>query len=119
SSTFLNPFSGQLVDIKTVYSKRVKASEKKALNLGIHYYQYDVPSTQLISLSIQSGAFSRFKVDENISNKKFEELYTLFITNSVNKKIADDVLIYTENSDTLGVITLKCKKNMGEIGILA
>jgi dTDP-4-amino-4,6-dideoxy-D-galactose acyltransferase len=47
------------------------------------------------------------------------KLYHLWIKNSVNKKIATDVLVYIENKHEQGLITLNIKDNYGNIGLFS
>ncbi|TAG85565.1 MAG: hypothetical protein EAZ20_14805, partial [Bacteroidetes bacterium] len=74
-------------------------------------YENKNESEDLISLALQSGEFSRFKIDknfeqENLKQHTFEKLYTIWIENSVNKKIAKNVIIQQENQKIVGVLTL-------------
>ncbi|TAE74856.1 MAG: GNAT family N-acetyltransferase [Bacteroidetes bacterium] len=87
-------------------------------------YENKNESEDLISLALQSGEFSRFKIDknfeqENLKQHTFEKLYTIWIENSVNKKIAKNVIIQQENQKIVGVLTLGIKNNRADIGILA
>lgn len=76
----------------------------------------DFKSEKLERISIQSGEYSRFNLDRKIPEKKFEELYRIWIEKSVSRQLADEVLVYT--SDLLGMITLKQKEDSAEIGLL-
>ena len=82
---------------------------------------YDHPSVneRLLSLALQSGIYSRFRMDVNFKNGEFERLYSVWIEKSVTREIADDVLIYEENEQELGVATLGSKNGVGEIGLFA
>src|SRR5690606_27723077 len=66
-----------------------------------------------------SGVYSRFKVDERIEKDKFEEMYALWMTNSLNRTIAHEVLVFLENSVPSGFVTLGEKKDRADIGIIA
>ena len=74
---------------------------------------------KLIDLSIQSGIYSRFNIDKKIGKEKFQQLYTLWMVNSINLKIAKDVLVYTEMKDLAGFVTLGEKNNQADIGIIS
>ena len=117
--SFLTDIGGQLVDVKTTYQKSLQSLRNDRSYNEVKAFEGKVPSEKLVSLSIQSGAFSRFKIDENISNKKFKELYSLMIANSVNKSIAHDVFIYEEDNEITGVVTIKYEGEVGKIGIIA
>lgn len=85
----------------------------------IELYQSSTPTPQLISLSIQSGLYSRYKLDPNFKNHEFERLYTAWVENSVNKKIADYTYVYKEENTVLGFVTLKIDGKRGQIGLIA
>ena len=68
---------------------------------------------------MESGRFSRFYVDDNIPKYKYNELYGLWIINSVSKQIADVVLVCKIKSSIIGFVTLKIKNDFGAIGIIA
>lgn len=74
---------------------------------------------RVINLALQSGIYSRFKVDPHFINNEFTKLYSVWIKRSINKEIAREVLVYIENNIEVGLITLGEKNNRGDIGILA
>jgi len=107
-----------LVDKKITYAKSINS------DLGIHksitsIEQNTFHKDKLIDLSIQSGIYSRFNVDRRIDKEKFEEMYALWMINSINHKIAKEVLVFTENNDLAGFVTLGEKNNRADIGIIA
>ena len=112
----LHQYNGKLVDKKVTLAFDVIDHIKFENNKEIE----DVSRINdcLIKLSIESGYYSRFKLDSNFQSSKFEEMYTKWIENSVSRKIADHVLVFNKNK---GVLTLKHSKNNYEsmIGLLA
>ena len=46
-------------------------------------------------------------------------MYTLWMINSINRKIAKEVLVFTEGNDIAGFVTLGEKNNRADIGIIA
>jgi len=113
----LSSYTLKLVDKKITYVKKI--SPKQLDIKDIKKYELDYPNKNLIDLAIESGIYSRFNTDKNIKKEKFQELYKQWITNSVNKKIAKEVLTYNEGEDIAGMITLGEKNNKGDIGIIA
>lgn len=105
----------KLKDQKLVYSKEL--SSKKDDNMSIVEYDGAI-NDQLLKLAFESGAFSRFKLDDQL-NHKFEELYSKWLENSLNKKFADLVLVYAEEEKILGFITVKLNVDHGLIGLIA
>lgn len=114
--THSNSFEVKLVDKKITYLKKVelfKASE------FISPYQSGDVQEDLLNLALESGHCSRFNVDENIGRQKFEALYTEWITASVSKKMADEVLVYSKAGGIQGFITIGQKIGRVDIGLIA
>jgi dTDP-4-amino-4,6-dideoxy-D-galactose acyltransferase len=115
----IHPARIELVDEKVTYQKEV--SSEIPNNEAIYSYPKDGEITDvLISLAIESGQQSRFKKDSNIPKEKFTDLYRLWITNSVKRKLADEVLVYKTNDKIIGLITIsKNEDESAQIGIIA
>jgi dTDP-4-amino-4,6-dideoxy-D-galactose acyltransferase len=112
---------GILVDHKITYLIDLKTKAIDANKNTIETYTETLPSPELIALAFESGKYSRFRVDPNITEKQFEDIYRQWITNSVNHTVADDVLVIRD-SDTkkiLGMVTVGEKNQRGDIGLLA
>jgi dTDP-4-amino-4,6-dideoxy-D-galactose acyltransferase len=114
---FAEENNGKLVDIKTTYSIHLTKNECFANN-SIEILEDKEPNKQLLNLGIQCGAYSRFSIDKNISHEKFEELYRLWIINSVKKSLADDVLVYKFQDRIVGLVTVYEKEKIGNIGLI-
>lgn len=113
----LSAYKMKLVDRKIIYTKKILKNDLEISH--IIKYELNYPSQDLINLAIESGIHSRFNIDENIEKEKYQELYKQWIINSVNKKIAKEVLIYLEEGKTAGMVTLGEKNKKGNIGIIA
>lgn len=72
-----------------------------------------------IHLALLSGEFSRFKLDTGFKNNEFEKLYREWIIQSVNHKIADEVLVYRISGINAGLITLRHFQDFSNIGLIA
>ena len=121
SENLLIGFSDFLQDTKITYTKEVSNNEfvvKETLG-DIVRYDFDYIDKNLLDLAIQSGAYSRFKKDANIPNSKFENLYYLWVQNSINKKIADQIFVVFNNDIISGFITVKKKGYICKIGLIA
>jgi dTDP-4-amino-4,6-dideoxy-D-galactose acyltransferase len=114
---FAKENNGKLVDIKTTYSIHLAEYEYIADD-SIENFENKEPNQQLLNLGIQCGAYSRFSFDKNIPRKKFEELYRLWIINSVKKSMADDVLVYKFQDRMVGLVTVYEKEKIGNIGLI-
>ncbi|MBS1782049.1 MAG: GNAT family N-acetyltransferase [Bacteroidetes bacterium] len=110
--------SVKLIDKKTIYVKTINPK------LEIHPSIISVDSStqyldQLINLALQSGVYSRFNIDKNFEKGKFEEMYKLWLVNSLSRKIAKEVLVYQVGNQIAGFVTIGDKNNRADIGIIA
>ncbi|MDX2002623.1 MAG: GNAT family N-acetyltransferase [Chitinophagales bacterium] len=71
----------------------------------------------LLELAYQSGVYSRFRLDKQIPETKFREMYQSWTQNSVNHRIADKVLVYDDNG-LKGFVTVKNGPEAASIGLL-
>jgi len=107
-----------LADIKLTYQKTLENIINSDFS-SISEYSFEYDINQLYELGIQSGHTSRFCIDP-LFNPYFEDMYKLWVDNSVSKKIADRVFIY-KNFDLrpIGMVTCKIKDEIGQIGLIA
>ena len=130
------PVLGTLVDIKTTYSCLLNSLDKSKLcesafvQLGanIRIRKHDklreqALSSDLRNLAIASGVWSRFNIDKNIPNDGYEAMFEAWISNSINRSLADEVFIaYDISGDKdkeVGFITVKRRGHSVNIGLLA
>lgn len=118
SSESINKLSNSLQDVKITFKRPVKFNNKICIE-NIETYNLNYVENELRDLAIQSGHFSRFKKDKKIPLFKYEELYNLWIQNSVSKKIADETFIILINNKIAGFITVKIIKQICKIGLIA
>lgn len=119
SNSSFESFSGLLVDKKVTFFKKISETDSFEGSQFIKPFNRDYASDKLKSIALQSGIYSRFNVDPNFTNREFEKLYLEWINKSIQKEIAREVLVYYENNDEKGLITLGFKDNSGSIGLLA
>ncbi len=115
----LNKINARLVDQKITYHMNIDQSVISTVDSHIEQFESNYPTQQLINLSLQSGLYSRYKIDPAFRNNEFEKLYLAWIENSVNKKMADYTLIYNEKGNELGFVTLKISDHSAQIGLIA
>jgi len=106
-----------LVDKKTTFYQKIEPKQYQ-LDSNIEIYNQNTLTPELIELALQSGEFSRFKVDKNFPAGSFEKLYTKWIENSVNKQFDDAVYVYKIENKIVGLLTLKDKQNIGTISLI-
>jgi len=111
----------QLVDEKVTYLMDVSILKEIKDNLSyVHSYFSSNKDSEVISIGIQSGIYSRFYIDPKFSKAKFKELYTIWMKKSIDRQIADEVIVYRTNKNEIaGVITLGEKNSNADIGIIA
>jgi dTDP-4-amino-4,6-dideoxy-D-galactose acyltransferase len=110
-------FLSKLIDQKVIFGKTLKEGSDQ--NANIFEYSGETVTPKLYNIALESGKYSRFKIDNKLPYDSYEKLYKKWIEKSVSGQIADKVFVYSENNDLLGMITLKLKDDHGEIGLLA
>ncbi len=73
----------------------------------------------LQELAYESGKYSRFNLDGNFAERQFKNLYNLWITNSLNRQFADDVLVVYSQEKIAGFVTYKVNQEIATIGLIA
>ena len=116
----LEPFA--LVDEKVVFRKdnidllvpQPSGNRIVSFDRGRHDEQ------QMIDLALESGKYSRFNVDPNFQKNEYSRLYTEWILNSINGKLAFDVIVALANQQILGFTTIaKIDDDLADIGLVA
>lgn len=75
---------------------------------------------ELKKLALESGLYSRFKIDKNFKNGEFESLYIRWIENAINDELTFDIIVAVKNNKIVGFATLNKKKDfLADIGLLA
>ncbi len=74
---------------------------------------------ELKQLAIASGEQSRFAIDPRFPRHSFEALYVEWMRKSLTRELADDVLVARAGGSIAGVVTVKTRCLVGEIGLLA
>lgn len=108
----------RLVDEKVTYSMDISGLE--TLSSGLVYSCLGSPmDNDLEALALESGKYSRFRIDDKIPREKFEGLYRLWMVNSLNGKFAKDVFAYVDSGRKLGMASVDVRNEEGWIGIIA
>lgn len=114
-NNIFSPHLSILVDHKRVYShnmhKNTEVSSCVCEFSGCPHLLYD--------LAFQAGVESRFKLDTNFGQKKFEKLYIKWVEESVKKVMADCIYVYKEEEKICGFVTLKLNMDDVTIGLIA
>jgi len=115
--TVLNQFNGRLVDRKCLYSKTINTDDSCESN-AIEYQLTEL-TNDLESLALLSGTHSRFRLDKGFDNADFHRLYSIWMTRSLKKEIADKIFVVAESDKVMGMITLQLVEHVGHIGLCA
>ena len=112
-------------DTKLVFSKSL-GSKKDNLNPiystheDLSDYMIDKWYPDLLELAFSSGIFSRFRLDPGFRNNEFKRLYTEWLDQSINKIIADKVIVSRgQNNEITGFVTYKESEKSVKIGLIA
>ncbi len=113
--------SGFLADRKTTYLIDLEGAPGMACggDWVMEEYAGAAPNDELVSLALQAGAYSRFRIDPRMPDGKFVALYKRWIESSVNRKIADTVLVVRHSGRIVGMVTVGEKNGRGDIGLIA
>lgn len=109
-------------DRKITYSKNFTSDkvhlEQSPLDISPYAEMHD-NKEELLLLGVKSALYSRFNLDPNIPQSKFEELFRLWTEKSLLKISAREVFVAREQGKICGMITLVDKGGIGNIGLLA
>lgn len=107
-------------DYKLIYTKKRSVCNAVYVNEEIVSYRGKSYGKDLEEIAIASGFFSRYHQDPEFPDEKFEDLYKLWLANSVNGELATDVLVQIDHKKRpKGLITYKVEKESASIGIIA
>ena len=111
--------SAFLVDEKVTYASEINKDITLFKDISINAYGPGEADPVIKKLAIQSGIYSRFKIDSHFRSNEFERLYTEWIEKSVRKEISDEVMVYRIGAEIKGFVTIKVRNNTGTIGLIA
>lgn len=111
-------FCKTYTDVKITFEKELTSSSLKVKNSKIILNPNISHTSKLIDLSLQSGVYSRFKLDPNFKESSFKELYKKWITNAINKE-TEQLLVYVLDNEIKGILTFSESNNYAKIGLLS
>jgi len=111
-------FASGFVSSKVIFTANIDTDNRSDNNVR-EYISVSV-TEQMYDLALESGRYSRFKLDVKFPSGSYEKLYGKWIENSVNGTISDKVFVFDRENNILGLVTLKIKEGrVGEIGLIA
>ncbi|MCF6129784.1 GNAT family N-acetyltransferase [Flavobacterium sp. AS60] len=114
----LKGFENSFSEEKVKFHKELKVTKQLSENV-FSYRETTYNIQDIYQLAYESGSHSRFLLDKKFSSEKFRELYRLWIDNSISGQFADDVLLYKEQGQTIGLLTYKTKEEDAFVGLIA
>lgn len=118
-SIAIEGYSPSFNETKIVYSKSINNIDLKTMDSSVLDFDiHPVNAKELFDLAFESGKYSRFNLDSNLSKDKFENLYKEWVINSLNKTFATK-MFYTKLNDVItGFVTLQKKETACHIGLI-
>jgi dTDP-4-amino-4,6-dideoxy-D-galactose acyltransferase len=113
----ISEFGAVLRDQKTLFSKVPES--QSGYSSSIEVYPYAEPDKELLSLGLQAGIFSRFRLDGNFKNNEYERLYTRWVTDSLSGKISFQTIVAMVDNTVAGMVTLGEKNGHADIGLVS
>jgi dTDP-4-amino-4,6-dideoxy-D-galactose acyltransferase len=112
---------GALVDEKLTFVARLDSlPEQPSVPLSVvEPYREEMPLSDLKQLAVESGVYSRFVVDTRFPQAAARAMFEEWIIRSVNKAVADEVLVIRQGSSIVGMVSIATKGDRGSIGLLA
>lgn len=112
---------GFLADRKVTYLIDLAGNQDPSVAVAWAVERYAGPQccAELEELSLRICAYSRFKSDPRMPEGACEEIYRMWIRNSANRTIADDVLVIRDSGRIAGMVTLGEKQGRADIGLLS
>jgi dTDP-4-amino-4,6-dideoxy-D-galactose acyltransferase len=112
-------FSSCLVDKKVTYTCNNLDNNYTENTTIISLTEDYILDKKLLDLTIQSGEYSRFRIDPKFPDGSFEKMYRKWIENSLNKSIADEVIVFMQNDNIEGFVSYKAYHDKLVIGLIA
>ena len=107
-------------ETKLTFSKTLESKTRPTdKNIFSALQWADIEVEQLYDLALESGKESRFKLDKKFTKTEFTELYKRWVDNSLNQKIAKDVLVYCVKEEIRGFITSSVTDENASIGLVS
>lgn len=98
---------------------KTRLTFKKELKHKIAVFQKEeIISERFYKIVFEAGHKSRFKKDSKFVKNEFERLYRLWIERSVERIIADEVLVVKINGDVVGMVTFNISNEILTIGLI-
>lgn len=117
-SEMLVSYNGcELVDTKIVFYKDLGDAKIYKENCRDFLPTDDLDN--LYFLALESGKYSRYKLDLNFNYTDFERLYRTWIDKSISGQIADKFIVYELKNRIIGFVSFRYQDKLSQIGLIA
>lgn len=115
---------GEMISERVTFARElttaaVQRESRPQEEVAVEKWTGTTPTPEFLQLAREAGRHSRFRVDSSVPDGVFERIYDAWITNSLNGKIADEVLVTRDGSSITGLVTVAEKAGRVDIGLLA
>jgi dTDP-4-amino-4,6-dideoxy-D-galactose acyltransferase len=112
---------GQLVDEKLTFVAKLTDQANVGLRQTglVETYCEGMSLGDLKQLAVDSGVYSRFVVDPKFPQDKARALYEEWMLRSVDKSVADEVLVIRQSEKVAGMATVVRAGERGSIGLIS
>lgn len=115
----IDNFIQTYIETKVIFSKKTSQNNLAPNSFIFSAVNTIIEKEQIYKLALESGKFSRFKLDDKFEDHEFEALYKTWVDNSFSKEFANAILVYKEKNIIRGFITYKIMHGYATIGLLA
>jgi len=106
------------VDEKVTFFYKIENKDYVLPN-NVKQYTNSFVLDKIYKLALESGKYSKFRIDKKFPIGSFERLYKKWVENSLNQSFGNIVYIYELNNDIVGLLTFKDEKEIGTISIIS
>jgi len=119
-SDLIQTMDARLVDTRIVFSKDLMAIPKTDPPETVSEFTLPQATDRLYDIVLESGIFSRFRLDPKIPPGSYDRMYRIWLDNSVSRKIADVLLVSKDEAGAInGMVTLANRTETAVIGLIA
>ena len=109
---------------RITYARAVTEADVRMLRgtnspVAVERWPGTTPTPELQQLARDAGQHSRFRIDPEVPDGVFERIYDAWIARSLDRQIAEDVLVTRDATSISGLVTVGRKDGRADIGLLS
>lgn len=118
-SLVLDHYTCSYTETKLIFERNIVKKNTGLDNNIMSVYSSEIDRNGLYRLALESGKYSRFKLDPNFSERNFKDLFKAWIDNSLNGSFSDGFLVYKLSEKIVGFVTYHMHDDYASIGLIA